>query len=107
MDEENQIREIAIGLGLTETHDNTSVTREWLAKQVNDLLDRDFPRLISILYRVDVSESKLRELLNLHPDTDAGLIIADLLIARQTEKIKSKEKNKPRGNESIDENDRW
>ena len=106
MNEEKQIEEIALVLGLTESKDKSTLTKQWLANQVNKLIDRDFSRLISILYRVDVSEKKLRALLEQHPGTDAGLIIADLLIERQTEKNKSREKNKQE-EKDIDENEKW
>ena len=39
-----------------------------------------FSKLISILYRVDVSEPKLKSLLKENPNINAGLLIADLMI---------------------------
>lgn len=62
-----------------------------LAVYINDLIVHDFQRLISILYRIDVNEVKLRNLLKTHPDTKAGIIIARLIIERQEQKIESRE----------------
>jgi len=57
---------------------------------INFLLLHDFSRLVETLYRVDVSEEKLKHLLQEQPQTDAAVIIADLLMERQFEKIKTK-----------------
>lgn len=54
---------------------------------LNHLLLNDFPALVQLLYRVDVSEKKLKQLLRDHPDQDAAILIADLIIDRQQQKI--------------------
>jgi hypothetical protein len=61
-----------------------------LAFYVNDLLLNDFPRLVQLLYRIDVSEKKVKEVLRAAPDQDAGLLIADLIVQRQLEKWKAR-----------------
>ena len=65
--------------------------RQIVAGKINELLNTDFQKMVSILYRVDVDEKKLRSLLKQNPETDAGLLIADLLIERQAQKIKSRQ----------------
>jgi hypothetical protein len=80
--------------------------RDTLSAQINFLVGNDFQKLISILYRVDVSEPKLRSLLKENPEIDAGKIIADLIIERQIQKIKSRQQFTQRDN-SIDENEKW
>jgi hypothetical protein len=60
---------------------------------------------VQILYRVDVSEQKLKELLQKNPGTDAAVIIADLLIERQEEKVKIK--NSFQYNNDIPDEDKW
>jgi len=72
---------------------------------INHLLLHDFDKLVQILYRVDVSENKLKEVLQKNPGTDAAIIIADLLIQRQEEKIKTKEAFK--SNNDIPGEDKW
>ncbi len=59
-----------------------------LAAEINDLILVNFERLIQLLYRIDVSEQRLKQLLKEHPDQDAGLLIARLIIERQAQKKK-------------------
>jgi len=79
--------------------------REQLVEYINHLLLHDFNGLVQVLYRVDVSEQKLKELLQKNPTTDAAIIITDLLIERQQEKIKIKESFKT--NDNIPDEDKW
>lgn len=79
--------------------------REQLMFYINDLLLHDFNKLVQILYRIDVSEQKLKTLLQQNPQTDASEIIVDLLIQRQEEKIKSKDSHQ--SNKDISEEDKW
>jgi hypothetical protein len=80
--------------------------RDQLAAQVHSLINENFERLVAILYRVDVSEDKLKSLLKNHPDLDAGVIIADLIIERQLQKIKSRREFPTRDN-NIDDSEKW
>ena len=61
-----------------------------LATYVNDLILHDFNRLIQLLYRIDVSEPKLKLLLKENPAQDAGLLIARMIIERQLKKIETR-----------------
>jgi hypothetical protein len=79
--------------------------KEELIVYINHLLLHDFNKLVQILYRVDVDEKKLKELLQQYQETDAAVIIADLLIQRQEEKIKTKEAFK--SNENISDEEKW
>ena len=79
--------------------------KEHLLLYINHLLVHDFNKLIQILYRVDVSEQKVKELLLANPQTDAATIITELLVQRQEEKIKTKETFKL--NSDISEEDKW
>jgi hypothetical protein len=58
-----------------------------LAAYVNELIMTNFERLVQLLYRIDVSEEKLKKLLRQNPESDAGMIIADLIIERQKQKL--------------------
>ena len=79
--------------------------REKLAAFLNQIIQTDFQKLVFLLYRVDIDESKLKKLLHEHPDENAGLIIADLVIEREAQKIKSRKEFKNRDKESDEE--RW
>ncbi len=83
--------------------ENPSV--EELSAWVNDRILHDFNGLLSLLYRLDINEDKLRKMLEDIPNEDAGKIIAALIIERQLQKKKSKELFKQEG--EIPEEDRW
>lgn len=77
-----------------------------LAVFINELIINDFAQLVQILYRVDISEKKLKQLLSDNADNDAGKIIAEMIIERQLQKIKSREQFNQR-DKNIDENEKW
>jgi hypothetical protein len=62
-----------------------------LAGHINTLIVEDFPKLIQMLYRIDVNETKLKEMLRSHKDTDAALMIAHLVVERQKQKKRSRD----------------
>jgi len=77
-----------------------------LSAYINELINKDFDRLVSYLYRIDVPEQKLKTLLQQHRQDDAGNIIAGLVIERQEQKIRSRELFSKRDND-IDEEEKW
>jgi len=68
-----------------------AVKRQVLADHINRLIESDFNRLVQALYRLDIDEHKLRRLLSAEPRTDAGILIADMILERQAQKQKSRE----------------
>ena len=76
-----------------------------LERSINDLIQNNFERLVQLLYRIDVNEKKLKQLLSDYPQTDAAIIIARLIIERQLQKIKTR--NQFRNNEDIADEDKW
>ena len=79
--------------------------KEQLICYINHLLLHDFNKLVQILYRIDVDEKKLKALLQENKETDAAVIIADLLIQRHEEKIKSKQEFK--ASDDIPDEEKW
>lgn len=57
---------------------------------IRRLILNDFEKLVNLLYRIDVDENKLRQLLNDNANEDSAKTIAALIINRQIEKIKLK-----------------
>ena len=53
------------------------------------LMDNDFPKLIQILYRADVDQYKLKELLETAEGQSSAEVIADAYIARQMAKLET------------------
>ena len=78
----------------------------FLADRINYLVMNDFNHLVQILYRIDVSEKKLKHLLIQNPGADAGRIIASLIVDRQLEKIKTRKQFR-KDDSSIDEDEKW
>jgi len=66
-----------------------------LEAQINFLIQHNFSQLVYLLYRVDVSEKKLKTLLQQQPEKDAAPLIASLLIERQLQKHASKNTAQP------------
>jgi hypothetical protein len=69
---------------------NDDLLIQKLADYINQLILVNFERLVHLLYRIDVSEAKLKYLLKENPAKDAGRIIALLIIERQVQNIKFK-----------------
>ena len=76
-----------------------------LRAAINDLISEDFSKLVQILYRADVSETRLKRELAINKNTDAGTIIANLFLERQKQKIESKRSSSADSQASDEE--RW
>jgi ribosomal 50S subunit-associated protein YjgA (DUF615 family) len=61
--------------------------RNRLISLINELINYDFHALVQLLYRIDVNEKKLKDLLKENTGTESSSIIADLIIDRQLQKI--------------------
>ena len=68
-----------------------STIRELLIKQINELILHDFEKLVFLLYRIDVDEARMRALLANSKQEDTAPLLADLIIERQLQKIKSRQ----------------
>lgn len=76
-----------------------------LSAHINTLIQTNFEKLISILYRIDINEAKLKGLLEHNRDEDAANIITTLIIERQLEKIKLR--NQFRQEPGINDEEKW
>lgn len=77
-----------------------------LSDYLNELIKTDFEKLVSLLYRIDISEAKIKLLLKDQQQSNAGDIIAGLIIERQQQKIKSRELFSKR-DDDFNEEERW
>ena len=68
--------------------------KRFLEEKINHLIEHDVDKLLSLLYRIDVSEKKVRAILAAHPHQDAAPLIAELIIERQIQKLISRKKYK-------------
>ncbi|MBI2731384.1 MAG: hypothetical protein HYX40_11660 [Sphingobacteriales bacterium] len=85
------------------------ITREELevklADHINQLINNNFQQLIYLLYRIDINEGKLKQLLQENPGENAGRMIAQLIIDRQLKKIKTRASF--RSNDQIPDDEKW
>lgn len=79
--------------------------RSSLASHINHLINHDFEKLVFYLYRIDVDEARMRTLLTHKEGNDAPMLIADLIIERQLQKIKSRTASAK--DEDIPDEERW
>jgi len=63
-----------------------------VAEKIEWLIQKDFNKLIALLYRIDVSESRLRLLLQENQGKDSPALIARLIIERIRQKIETRRK---------------
>lgn len=78
-----------------------------LAEWVNELIEKDFSGLVQVLYRLDVPENKLKQVLQDQPGEEAGRLIAELIIERLNHIRESRTKFRPHTDRDIPEEDRW
>ena len=62
-----------------------------LETMINNLIKEDFSKLVQLIYRIDVSEAKLKNVLKEHPKEDAGKLIAQIVIERLAATKKARE----------------
>lgn len=74
-----------------------------LSKLINEMILHHFDQLIQILYRIDVDEVKLKKILKNNANEDAGIIIAQLIIERQVQKINLRQKIENTLNDAFNE----
>ena len=77
-----------------------------LISLINELINKDFDALVQLLYRIDVSEKKIRAVLDQNMETDSAGILADLIIERQLQKIESRKHFSNRSSPESDE-EKW
>ncbi len=83
------------------------LTPEDLAIAINELIKNDFSKLVQLLYRIDVSEAKLKYILQTHPNEDAGKLIVAVVIERLAATKKAREIfSTPKEDDSIDNEER-
>lgn len=91
-----------------ELSDKLSVNEleQQLTSHINHLINTDFEKLVYYLYRIDVNETKMKQLLQQQGGENAAQLIARLIIDRQLQKIKSRAERTPPATDE-DDAERW
>jgi hypothetical protein len=76
----------------------------FLSGYISHLISNNPDKLVSILSRVDVSEKMLKANLQ-NQEENASAIMAQMIIERQMEKIKTRERH--RSDDDISEEEKW
>lgn len=107
MDNTELIQQVNKELAITlpEKIDTTELQSQ-LAIHINYLILHHFEQLVSILYRIDVSEAKIKSLLQNRAAENAGNIIAALIIERQLQKIEIRRQFSKKEDE-FDGEEKW
>ena len=79
--------------------------KQKLALHINHLINHDFEKLVSLLYRIDVNENKIRQFLKQAEGENAAKLITDLIIERQLQKIESRRNSVK--DDSITDEEKW
>lgn len=104
MDSSNDsVAEKLLALSNSLNAENTEQLKGQLTVYINDLIIKDFPSLVQLLYRIDVDEKKLKNILHQQQHTDAATIITELIVERQMRKKEMKQGFKKPGDSSEDE----
>jgi|SRR5690348_632409 hypothetical protein len=102
---EKNISEEIINLSGSLQPANNDHIREQIIALVNTFINEDFYSLLQLLYQIDVSENKIRSCLQNDTDKLSADIIADLIIERQLQKIKSRKAFSK--NDTFSDEEKW
>ena len=75
---------------VTNNEEKFQAFRKLLIDRIEELAEKNMDKLMWLLYRVDVSERKLHATLKETPPENFASVIADMIIERQIQKIKSR-----------------
>jgi len=68
-------------------HPGLEDLRRWLSNEISVMIDRNFSEFLNILYRIDVSEEKVKKAF---AGEDPTFEIADLIIERELRKVETR-----------------
>jgi hypothetical protein len=108
MDSPDEIKElIAKEMDITINKPSASLDdlKILLAEKFNELIKTDFNTLVQLLYRIDISETKLKQALRENEGKNTGELLAEMTIERQLQKIKSRQQYKR--DENISDDEKW
>jgi hypothetical protein len=86
------------------THNETELLTA-LSAAINHLANSDFNKLIEILYRLDISETRINQTLQENTVIQAGDLIAALVVERQLQKVKTRAQFTRQ--QDIPDDDKW
>jgi len=58
-----------------------------LSKRIEEMIDHELDRFVNLLYRIDISEAKVKQALSQQPFSKAVENVAEMIIQRQLQKV--------------------
>lgn len=86
--------------GANDQGDEQEAVVKFMAQRIEEMMSGDFEALMSMMYRLDVAESKIREALAPGNPENPATGLAKLIIERQKQRMETREKY--RHNDSSD-----
>jgi len=83
---------LSLRADLTEAVKNEEQLLKLVEQYVQELIDTDFEKLLLVLYRLDVSEKKVKQALEINGAEKASNSIAKLILEREKEKAETRKK---------------
>ena len=77
------------------------ILKKMLSDRLREMIDYEFDNFVNALYRIDISEQKVKAILSDQPLDRATELIAELIIDRQIEKVATRSKYSSGGGEMI------
>jgi hypothetical protein len=110
MDSKDNLHEISdelkkYGFPILQKQHSYAELLEGLSYHINQLITTDFPTLVQLLYRLDISEHQVRTALKDTTTNLASNSIAELIIQRQQKKLEMRKLFKRDNN--IPEDEMW
>ena len=82
---------LSVGFELELRSPDIEELKQALAAKLSKLINEDFEGLLQLLYRIDVDEEKAKEALAENPLDKGPYVLAELIIERQMEKVRTRE----------------
>ncbi len=82
--------EVTSVVAVAEGGDALVIFRDALAARLQQIIDRQFSRLAPLLYRIDVDERKVDEIMRTAPFSEVPDRLADLIIQRRLQAMETR-----------------
>ena len=98
----NELQQDVQALAQTDSKETFRLLRLALIAAVRELVKNNMEKLVGILYRIDVSEAKLQHALAERGSVLPEEVIADLIIDRQVQKLRTRKSFEQEGDGEWD-----
>ena len=88
--------------GTNDQEDDQETLIKFMAQRIEEMMSGDFEALMSMMYRLDVAESKIRQALAPGNLENPARGLAKLIIERQKQRMETREKYRQNSSDWID-----